>query len=59
MLREGTWWLRSKIDPRWNCQGRSSVGGFEMCEEAKLKFESLKNQFGDPLDDLEHRYMKD
>jgi hypothetical protein len=59
MYNSGTWWLRSESDPRWNTSGTSTVGGFEMCSEAKNALESLKRRLGDPPKDLEHGYMKD
>jgi hypothetical protein len=57
----GTWWMRSKKDPRWNADGRSTwVGGFEMPKECKYKFEELKQKLKEePPDDLYWEYMKD
>jgi hypothetical protein len=58
--RPGGWWLDSKIDPRWNCNGSTkSCGGFVMPTECELKIEQLKEQLGEPPDDLEYGYMKD
>jgi hypothetical protein len=38
MQREGTWWLHSKIDPRWNCNGRGMVGGVvDIPDDCKAK----------------------
>jgi len=59
MIREGTWWLNSKKDPRWNASGRSHVGGFCMSVDCEKKLEELKKKLGDPPDDLEFGYMKD
>ena len=58
-VREGSWWLRSKSDPRWNSDGRTDVGGFVMPDECKRKLEELKQKFGEPPEDLEWGYMKD
>lgn len=57
--REGSWWLKSKSDPRWNSSGRSYVGGFVMPSECERRIEELKQELGDPPDDLEWGYMKD
>ena len=60
-IREGSWWLHSETDSRWNRQGRSSaVGGFVMPQEATNAIEEMKKEFNeDPPDDLEYGYMKD
>lgn len=58
-IRKGSWWLSSKKDPKWNCQGYGYVGGFIMPPEAKDEIEKLKKEFGEPPDDLEWGYMKD
>ncbi|HEY4497079.1 MAG TPA: hypothetical protein VI432_02940 [Candidatus Paceibacterota bacterium] len=57
--REGSWWLRSKKDPRWNTDGRAYVGGFLMPEACRSKIDELKLRFGEPPEDLEWGYMKD
>jgi len=49
----------SESDPRWNTNGRSSVGCFEMPGDCKQAIEQLKKELGDPPDDLEWGYMKD
>jgi len=59
IIREGGWWLRSISDPRWNCNGRSIVGGLTMPAECERRIKKLKLKFGDPPDDLEWGYMKD
>jgi hypothetical protein len=58
LTREGSWWLRSKTDPRWNSDGRGLVGGFQ-CGEASAMIEKLKEILGDPPKDLEMGGMKD
>lgn len=56
----GSWWLYSKTDSRWDCSGNTdSCGGFVMPDECKARLEFLKEQFGEPPDDLEYGYMKD
>jgi len=57
--RNGSWWLSSKTDKRWNAHGSGMVGGFGMPTECKKKLEKLKKQYGEPPDDLEFGYMKD
>jgi hypothetical protein len=57
--RRGSWWVVSKLDPRWNGSGQARVGGFAMCAEAKAHVEAKKLELGDPPADLEHGYMKD
>jgi len=59
MIKEGTWWLRSKKDPRWNCNGHDMVGCFELSYYQKKAFEKKKKELGEPPDDLEWGYMKD
>jgi hypothetical protein len=56
---EGSWWLRSKSDPRWNCNGRAMVGGFMKPKEVDEAVERKKVELGEPPDDLEWGYMKD
>lgn len=58
-VREGSWWLHSEKDPRWNCTGRAGVGGFVIPQECKNKIEQLKQTLGEPPDDLKWGYMKD
>lgn len=59
LTREGTWWLRSQKDSRWNSSGRIDVGGFAMPQDCKNELEELKKRLGEPPDDLEWGYMKD
>ncbi len=59
LLRKGCWWLNSKKDPRWNCEGSGYVGGFSEPPELEKKFEQLKKNYGDPPNDLTWGYMKD
>jgi hypothetical protein len=57
---EGSWWIRSKSDPRWDEKGRSPVvGGFVMPEECKRAIEQKKITLGEPPEDLTWNYMKD
>ena len=60
-IRQGSWWLHSKTDSRWNRDGRSSgVGGFQIPQEAMDEIEKIKESLGEePPDDLEYGYMKD
>ena len=59
LLSTGTWWLKSKIDPRWNCSDSTDVGGFSMPDECRAALEALKKKYGNPPEDLEWGYMKD
>jgi hypothetical protein len=60
MIKQGSWWIESKSDPRWNCQGQGYVGGFECPSDATSAMEEKKKELGeDPPDDLKYGYMKD
>jgi len=59
LLTEGTWWLKSKIDPRWNCRGRAFVGGYMMPFECKKIIEKLEQLYGEQPPDLKWDYEKD
>jgi hypothetical protein len=59
-FRGGSWWLSSKKDPRWNCNGSSDcVGGFCMPEECEQRIKELTKILGKKPSDLEYGYMKD
>ena len=59
-IREGSWWLHSKSDSRWNMQGRGFVGGLCVPPDANAALEEKKKELGEePPDDLEYGYMKD
>jgi len=56
----GTWWVRSKLDPRWNGDGKglglvTSGGPIEM----RNWIEKCKKEYGKPPDDAEMGFMKD
>jgi len=59
--KPGVWWLRSVEDPRWNQSGEtpSLSCTSEMPPEAVEALGKLKEQLGDPPDDLEFGGMKD
>lgn len=62
MIREGSWGFTSKLDPRWDANGRGRVGGFctyDDVPEAKIIYENNKKELGDPPKDLEFWYFKD
>lgn len=59
MLKIGSWSVISKKDPRWNCNGRDIVGGFDMPRRCREKLKELEALYGKPPDDLEYSYMKD
>lgn len=59
-VQEGSWWVSSKSDSRWDCQGSGSVGGFMCPTTATAAIEKKKKELGEePPDDLEFGYMKD
>lgn len=58
--RSGSWYVNSKIDPRWNGNGDSdSVGGFSIPTKAQAHIDAKKKELGDLPEDLEWGYMKD
>lgn len=60
MIKWGSWWLKSKSDPRWNGNGKDLVGGFAINYEAQKHIDKLKEEFGEePPEDLEYGCMKD
>jgi hypothetical protein len=59
MMHEGTWWISSKIDPRWKASGRSIVGGFSKPEAVDAAIALLKQRYGEPPEDLTWHYEKD
>jgi hypothetical protein len=60
MIKQGTWWIKSKSDPRWNGSGRDDVGGFVINEKAQEHIDKLKKKLGEePPEDLEYGCMKD
>lgn len=59
-VKDGSWWVSSESDPRWNCSGRGMVGGFMCPGSAQHAIELLKKELGEePPDDLQFGYMKD
>ena len=58
-LREGTWYLYSKSDSKWNVSGRCMCGGFVIPDEAKKAKEELEAKYGESPKDLELGYEKD
>lgn len=58
--REGSWWVVSKSDPRWNKHGRGSglvcTGG---PDEAGDWIKECQAKFGEIPEDLEKGFMKD
>lgn len=58
--RSGSWWIRSKSDPRWSASGEAAcVGGFAMPKEVKNAKRRLARKYGKQPADLEWGYMKD
>ena len=60
MLRQGTWSVTSKKDPRWDGSGRALVGMFMRPGEAVQHVEQKKKELDEePPEDLEWGYLKD
>ena len=59
MMANGSWWLESKSDPRWNINGTGSVGMFGMPSACREKLEELRAIYGEAPADLSYGYMKD
>ncbi len=61
MMSSGTWWVKSKSDPRWDGKGPSRwVGMFEKPPEVETHIEVKKKELGsEPPADAEWGYMKD
>ena len=58
-IREGSWFVSCKSDPRWNNQGRaigSCCGGVP---DMDAWIESCKKKYGKPPADAEMGFMKD
>jgi hypothetical protein len=53
----GKWVMWSEKDPRWDAEGTSEIGGDRRPEEVNAKIEELKQQFGNPPDDLNWTYQ--
>ncbi len=65
--KEGTWWIESDSDPRWNAGGtyvllfcQDSIDKVQLSttspSELRLKITELKNKYGDPPKDGEWGY---
>lgn len=59
MHREGTWWIESKTDKRWNCGGRAYASVLSASRLIEDKIDELTRRYGDPPDDIEVGFMKD
>lgn len=60
IIRDGSWWVTSETDPRWNCSGRGFVGGLMCPGNAKDEIDRIKEELGEePPEDLSFGYMKD
>lgn len=47
VLAPGYWRIYSYVDARWRAEGKSdSVGGVDLCHEAKAKLEDFRKRFG-------------
>lgn len=59
MMKQGTWWIVSTTDSRWNVSGRGFVGMWGKPREVEEAIEEKKKELGNPPSDLEWGYMKD
>lgn len=61
MPRDGTWYISSESDPRWNNSGRDFWDCFSgLCPEAERWIEKTKELIGeDPPGDLMYGFYKD
>lgn len=60
MIKQGSWWIISNFDPRWNSSGSAMVGNFACPQEVTDHIEKMKKELKeDPPKDLEFGYMKD
>lgn len=59
MMKEGSWWVGSISDPRWNKNGRGMVGMFSAGSGAQDWINQCKENFGEVPTDLTFGYMKD
>lgn len=59
-LTDGSWWVSSESDPRWNGGGHSSdVGMFQAGGDSTSWIAKCEGLYGDRPDDLVVGYMKD
>ncbi len=59
-MKQGSWWVTSKSDPRWKADGRGDVGMFAKPDGVDGAIALLKEEIGEePPTDLEWGYMKD
>ena len=59
-LRDGTWWVSSESDPRFDTSGHGSVGMGSMPPDANAWVEARAKELGVAVpDDLVFGYMKD
>ena len=58
---QGSWWIKSESDPRWNREGRGFISGIlgptEFSIEEMIK--EMKKEYGEAPEDLEAGWMKD
>lgn len=47
MFKKGAWFLSSKTNPKWNCNGEATVGGFLMPKECQQAIEDKKKEFNE------------
>ena len=59
IVRKGSWYMRSKSDPRWNCSGKDYVGGFDLPLGMQKKLKELTESYGSQPSDLTWHYNYD
>lgn len=60
MMKQGSWWVKSVSDPRWDDNGRGEVGMLGLPKGAENSIDRMKERLKIELPkDIEYGYMKD
>jgi hypothetical protein len=60
VTRVGSWWTKSKSDPRWDMDGRGMINAFTGCPEMDKAIKEKEKELGEkPPKDLSVGGMKD
>ncbi len=54
----GTWWMSSKSDPRWNDGGPAVVGPFAVSNLVDISIRNKRKKLGNPPTDIEYGYAR-
>lgn len=58
-VKKGSWYMKSKSDPRWNCSGKEFVGGFALPLGMQAKLKEFTTKYGEQPVDLVWHYEYD